>query len=95
MQLFIGTLLGYLPAPYVYGALEDFFDDGGKKSYFLNMIVLFLAVILLGYSRKMKFNMIYGENKNEKINDIDLDDNGSKLINIEENGKPFEEVPIK
>ena len=95
LQLFFGTLLGYLPAPYVYGALEDFFDDGGKKSYFSNMIVLFIAVILLGYSRNIKYNMFFGKNENEKYNDIDLDDNGGKFINIEENGKSFEEVAIK
>jgi MFS family permease len=35
LQLFIGTLFGYLPAPYIYGALQDLFKDGGRKSMFL------------------------------------------------------------
>ena len=83
MQLFFGTLLGYLPAPYIYGVLEDFFDDGGKKSYFSNMVVLFFCVILLGYCRKIKYE------------EIDEDKNEIDLINVVENGNSLEAVPIK
>ena len=91
LQLFFGTLLGYLPAPYVYGALEDYFDDGGKKSYFSNMVVLFLCVILLGYSRKIKYEKIEDDNEYEIINNL----NEIELINLEENGNNLEQVPIK
>ena len=91
LQLFFGTLLGYLPAPYVYGALEDYFDDGGKKSYFSNMFVLFLCVILLGYSRKIKYEKIEDDNEYEIINNL----NEIELINLEENGNNLEQVPIK
>ena len=83
IQLFFGTLLGYLPAPYIYGVLADFFDDGGKKSYFSNMVVLFFCVILLGYSRKIKY---------EKI---DEDKNEMDLIDLVENGNNLQAVPIK
>ena len=55
LQLFVGTLLGYLPAPYVYGAIQDFFDDGGKRSMFFNMAYFSVCVVLLGYSRKIKY----------------------------------------
>ena len=91
LQLFFGTLLGYLPAPYIYGALEDYFDDGGKKSYFSNMFVLFLCVILLGYSRKIKYEKIEDDNEYEIINNL----NEIELINLEENGNNLEQVPIK
>ena len=91
LQLFFGTLLGYLPAPYIYGALEDYFDDGGKKSYFSNMVVLFLCVILLGYSRKIKYEKIEDDNEYEIINNL----NEIELINLEENGNNLEQVPIK
>ena len=91
LQLFFGTLLGYLPAPYIYGALEDYFDDGGKKSYFSNMVVLFLCVILLGYSRKIKYEKIGDDNEYEIINNL----NEIELINLEENGNNLEQVPIK
>jgi MFS family permease len=97
LQLFFGTLLGYLPSPYVYGALEDFFDDGGKKSYFANMIPLFACVILLGYNRKIKYEK-NNENMNENNNNNNKDNNNnnfSGLINIEENGQTSEEVQIK
>ena len=97
LQLFFGTLLGYLPAPYIYGALEDFFDDGGKKSYFSNMIMLFFSVILLGYSRKIKYE-IKEKNKNKKndiINDINDNDKDNDLKNMEENGNNYQAVPIK
>ena len=57
LQLFIGTLFGYLPAPYVYGAIEDIFNDGGRKSMFFNMSYLIVCVVLLGYSRHLKYNM--------------------------------------
>ena len=95
LQLFVGTLLGYLPAPYVYGALEDYFDDGGKKSYFSNMIVLFFCVILLGYSRKIKYGR-KDENKNDKneiIDNINDNNNNTELINFEENGNNYEPLP--
>ena len=95
LQLFVGTLLGYLPAPYVYGALEDYFDDGGKKSYFSNMIVLFFCVILLGYSRKIKYGR-RDENKNDKneiIDNINANNNNTELINFEENGNNYEPLP--
>lgn len=91
LQLFFGTLLGYLPAPYIYGALEDYFDDGGKKSYFSNMVVLFLCVILLGYSRKIKYEKIEDDNEYEIINNL----NEIELINLEENGNNLGQVPIK
>ena len=91
LQLFFGTLLGYLPAPYIYGALEDYFDDGGKKSYFSNMVVLFLCVILLGYSRKIKYEKIEDDNEYDIINNL----NEIELINLEENGNNLEQVPIK
>ena len=91
LQLFFGTLLGYLPAPYIYGALEDYFDDGGKKSYFSNMVVLFLCVILLGFSRKIKYEKIEDDNEYEIINNL----NEIELINLEENGNNLEQVPIK
>ena len=97
LQLFFGTLLGYLPSPYVYGALEDFFDDGGKKSYFANMIPLFACVILLGYNRKIKYEK-NNENMNENNNNNNKENNNnnfSGLINIEENGQTSEEVQIK
>jgi MFS family permease len=88
LQLFFGTLLGYLPAPFVYGALEDFFDDGGKKSYFFNMSFLVIPVILLGFNRKIKY---------EKNNNIDNNDNNIdiKENNLEINGQNYEEVPIE
>ena len=57
LQLFIGTLFGYLPAPYVYGAIQDIFNDGGRKSMFFNMSYLIVCVVLLGYSRHLKYNM--------------------------------------
>lgn len=91
LQLFFGTLLGYLPAPYIYGALEDYFDDGGKKSYFSNMVVLFLCVILLGYSRKIKYEKIEDDNEYEIINNL----NEIELINLEENGNNLGQVPIE
>lgn len=56
LQLFIGTLFGYLPAPYIYGALQDLFKDGGRKSMFFNMIYFSVCVILLGFSRHIKYN---------------------------------------
>jgi len=71
--------------------LEDYFDDGGKKSYFSNMVVLFLCVILLGYSRKIKYEKIEDDNEYEIINNL----NEIELINLEENGNNLEQVPIK
>ena len=56
LQLFVGTLFGYLPAPYIYGAIQDFFDDGGKRSMFFNMAYFSVCVVLLGYSRRQKYN---------------------------------------
>ena len=56
LQLFIGTLFGYLPAPYIYGALQDLFKDGGRRSMFFNFIYFSVCVILLGISRKIKYN---------------------------------------
>ena len=58
LQLFIGTLLGYLPAPYIYGVLQDIFQDGGKRSMFFNMAYFIIAVVLLGYSRELKYSNI-------------------------------------
>ena len=55
-QLFIGTLFGYLPAPYIYGAIEDIFKDGGRKSMFFNMSYFIICVILLGYNRHLKYH---------------------------------------
>lgn len=74
LQLFIGTLLGYLPAPYIYGAIQDYFKDGGKRSMLFNMSYFSICVILLGYSRQVKYN-----NQNimnfEFIQELNLDDN--------------------
>lgn len=56
LQLFIGTLFGYLPAPYIYGAIQDFFKDGGRKAMLFNMAYFSICVILLGYSRQIKYN---------------------------------------
>ena len=56
LQLFIGTLFGYLPSPYIYGALQDLFKDGGRKSMVLNMSFLLICIILLGRARHIKYN---------------------------------------
>ena len=56
LQLFIGTLFGYLPAPYVYGAIQDIFKDGGRRSMFFNMIYLSICVVLLGFTKHRKYN---------------------------------------
>ena len=56
LQLFIGTLFGYLPAPYIYGALEDLFNDGGRKSMIFNFGYFIFCVILLGYNKHIKYN---------------------------------------
>ena len=56
LQLFIGTLFGYLPAPYIYGVIQDIFKDGGWRSMFFNMGYFIIAVILLGYNRQLKYN---------------------------------------
>ena len=56
LQLFIGTLFGYLPAPYIYGALEDLFNDGGRKSMIFNFGYFIFCVILLGYTKHIKYN---------------------------------------
>ena len=97
LQLFIGTLLGYLPAPYIYGALEDYFDDGGKKSYFFNMSFLLICVILLGNSKRIKYSTVYSSSENDNDNDnINInDDNNSNEANtnVEINGQYYEEIP--
>ena len=56
LQLFIGTLFGYLPAPYVYGAIQDYFNDGGRRAMFFNMSYFSICVILLGCSRQIKYH---------------------------------------
>ena len=66
LQLFFGNLLGYLPAPYIYGALQDLFKDGGKRSYFFNQIFLFISMVLLSQSRRLKY---------EKKEDLENTDN--------------------
>ena len=55
-QLFIGTLFGYLPAPYIYGAIQDIFKDGGRRSMLFNMAYFSICVILLGYNRHLKYH---------------------------------------
>ena len=57
LQLFIGTLCGYLPAPYIYGALEDLFNDGGRISMIFNMGYFIICIILLGYTRHIKYSI--------------------------------------
>ena len=86
LQLFFGTLFGYLPAPYIYGALQDLFKDGGKKSYFFNMIFLFFFVIFLDKSRNIK---------KKKENLENNGNNNRENVNLELNGQFYEEVPIK
>ena len=86
LQLFFGTLFGYLPAPYIYGALQDLFKDGGKKSYFFNMIFLFFCVIFLDKSRNIK---------KKKENLENNGNNNRENVNLELNGQFYEEVPIK
>jgi len=91
LQLFIGTLLGYLPAPYIYGVLEDYFEDGGKKSYFFNMSFLFICVILLGNSKRIKY-----ENAHSSNNDIENYNINNELNpNFEINGQNYEEIPTQ
>ena len=91
LQLFIGTLLGYLPAPYIYGVLEDYFEDGGKKSYFFNMSFLFICVILLGNSKRIKY-----ENSHSSSNDNENDNINNELNpNFEINGQNYEEIPTQ
>ena len=63
LMLFIGTFFGYLPAPYVYGALLDLMKDGGKISMFFNMGYSILAVIFLYFCTSLKFRL---EKKKEK-----------------------------
>ena len=55
-QLFIGTLFGFLPAPYIYGAIQDIFKDGGRRSMIFNMAYFSICVILLGYNRHLKYH---------------------------------------
>ena len=90
LQLFFGTLLGYLPAPYIYGVLEDYFEDGGKKSYFFNISFLFVCMILLGNSKRIKYNTINTiRNDNDNRNEDEINNN------VEMNGQNFEEVHIE
>lgn len=75
LQLFIGTLFGYLPAPYIYGAIQDFFNDGGRRAMFFNMAYFSICVILLGYSRKIKHdtqNILHFEFTQELYLDDDI-----------------------
>ena len=90
LQLFFGTLFGYLPAPFIYGVLEDYFKDGGKRSYIFNMIFLFICLILLTNSKRIKEKNI-NENKNDNNNNNDTEIN----TNIEINGQNYEEIPIQ
>ena len=88
LQLFFGTLFGYLPAPFIYGVLEDYFKDGGKRSYIFNMIFLFICLILLTNSKRIKEKNI-NENKSNNNNDTEIN------TNIEINGQNYEEIPIQ
>ena len=63
LMLFIGTLFGYLPAPYIYGFFLDLMKDKGKISMSFNMGYSILAVILLFFCTKLKFKL---EKKKEK-----------------------------
>ena len=93
LLLFFGTLLGYLPAPFVYGVLEDYFKDGGKRSYIFNMAFLLICVVLLYNNKKVKEkndNMINGDNNNNNSNN-NLDEN----TNVGINGQNYEEVPTQ
>ena len=89
LQLFFGTLLGYLPAPYIYGVLEDYFEDGGKKSYFFNMFFLFICFILLGISKRIRCSTINKNTENDNYNnEIEINSNI-------ENGQSYEEIQIQ
>ena len=88
LQLFVGTLLGYLPAPFVYGFFEDYFDDGGKRSFLFNMLPLLISAILLSINKKVKINKDNDDKNKEKINIIENN-------NVEINGQNYEEVPIE
>ena len=94
LLLFFGTLLGYLPAPFVYGVLEDYFKDGGKRSYIFNMAFLLICVVLLYNNKKVKEkndNIINGDNNNNNNSNNNLDEN----TNVGINGQNYEEVPTQ
>jgi MFS family permease len=89
LQLFFGTLFGYLPAPFIYGVLEDYFKDGGKRSYIFNMVFLFICLILLTNSKRIKEKNINENKSNNNNNDTEIN------TNIEINGQNYEEIPIQ
>ena len=94
LQLFFGNLLGYLPAPYIYGALQDLFKDGGKRSYFFNQIFLFISMVLLSQSRRLKYEKKEDLENTDNNNNVNISNN-KVIISSDINGQVYEEIPIK
>ena len=90
-QLFY-NLIGYLPAPFVYGLVCKY-TGGSKSRYGLGVLVLWgiFGVICLYFARLFDFeNFITGDN--EKENDLDKEENIKEHFlknsqNIEDNNK--------
>jgi hypothetical protein len=90
-QLFY-NLIGYLPAPFVYGLVCKY-TGGSKSRYGLGVLVLWgiFGVICLYFARSFDFeNFVTGEN--EKENDLEKEENIKEHFlknsqNIEDNNK--------
>ena len=83
--IFFYNLLGYLPAPFAYGFLKDYFNDkndpkkGSRMAQKITIWITFLAGITIGiatifrFSKDEKYNKIMGRDKtksNEEEDDL-------------------------
>ena len=83
--IFFYNLLGYLPAPFAYGFLKDYFNDkndpkkGSRMAQKITIWITFLAGITIGiatifrFSKDEKYNKIMGRDKT-KSNEEEEDD---------------------
>ena len=84
--IFFYNLLGYLPAPFVYGFLKDYFDDkddpkvGSRVAQRITIWTTFVLPIIIGIATFIRFrkdeeyNEKMGRDKTKKIEELNDDD---------------------
>ena len=88
--IFFYNLVGYLPAPFVYGFLKDLFDDkndpqkGSRVAQKATIWVFFSACIIIGiaiifrFKKDKEYSEKMGRNTTHKFNNHTIDNNGNE-----------------